>query len=177
MSRSQASIPLALIQPRGLLDTLCKSTGTTPGITLIGKYPCNDPSIFSRTAYLAKQLPSTVSSFIAATHPFSGPYPNEVWLLHCCCVLLGWTCLLCIWPRLYLRLRPWMWNVVNLTGALSPCLGLLTHPHAPPGLYWTNHVPVVGLVLHFTQISTTVRQSGRSAIIKWCTNSTHSLRM
>lgn len=141
---------------RGLLDTLCTVTGTTPGITLIGQYPCNDTNIFRRTAYLARQLPATFFSFVAATHPSSGQYPNEIWLLHCCCILFGWACLLVMWPRLYLCLRPWMWNMVILTGTLSPCLGLLTHPHAPPGLFWTSHVPIVGFVLHFTQILSTV---------------------
>lgn len=126
---------------------LCRATETTPGITLVEQYPCNNASVLTRTAFLATQLPSTLLSYLTAIHPSHGPYPNEVWHLHYLCVLLLGTCLLLARPQLYLHLRPWLWNVVSLTATLSPFLGLLTHPHAPPSLYWTDFWPVAGVML------------------------------
>lgn len=117
-----------------------------PGIRHIGQYPCN-ASTFVRTKYLALQLPSTLFSLAAATHLSSGPYPNEIRPLYGLCYILAVTGLLIISPRLFLKLRSWLWMFMSLTCTLAPFLGLLTHPHAPPSTYWVNYLPMVGVML------------------------------
>ncbi|MEW5315813.1 MAG: hypothetical protein WDW38_007217 [Sanguina aurantia] len=140
--------PCPLQLPHGvLLDTLCKASGCTPGITLIGRYPCGDPSLLSRTAFLVRQLPTTVRSLLAAVHPATGPYPNEIWVMYGLCVILPASCLAVVSPQLGLRVRSWLWVCVSLTCAGAPFVGLLTHPHAPPGLYWTTFLPLAGVMM------------------------------
>ncbi|MEW5297019.1 MAG: hypothetical protein WDW36_000256 [Sanguina aurantia] len=134
-------------QYRVLLDTLCKASGCTPGITLIGRYPCGDPSLLNRTAFLVRQLPTTVRSLLAAVHPATGPYPNEIWVMYGLCVILPASCLAVVSPQLGLRVRSWLWVCVSLTCAGAPFVGLLTHPHAPPGLYWTTFLPLAGVMM------------------------------
>lgn len=137
---------------RVLLDTLCRATGTTPGITLITQYPCDTAGILSHSAFLVWQLPSTVISYVSATHFSSGPYPNEIWPLHGFCIIfssvvVSWACVLFVCPQMFLRLRSWFWMLVSVTCTVSPFLGLLTHPNAPPGTYWTTYLPMVGVML------------------------------
>lgn len=149
---SHSQVLGAFFSDRGLLDTLCKATGTTPGITLIGQYPCNGANVVSKTMFLVRQLPSTAQSYLAAIHPYSGAYPNEIWPFNIFCFMVFSTCFILVHPRLYLRVRPWLWLLTSLIGTVSPVVGLLTHPHAPPGTYWSTGFPLMGVILHTQRI-------------------------
>lgn len=152
MSSCLTTFTLSSKTDRGLLDTLCKATGDTSGITLIGRYPCNEGNVLTHTIFLISQLPSTLSSYTAAINPHSGPFPNEAWLFHMGCFILCSTCLLLVSPRLFLGMRSWLWLLASMIGTISPIIGLLTHPHAPPSTYWKNGLPWMGIILQVQRI-------------------------
>lgn len=149
--------PISLPMFRVLLDTLCEATGTTPGIELIGHYPCGDPSWLSRSAFLFKQLPTALHSFISATHPLTGPYPNEIWALSPLVFIIPASCLAVTSPQLGLKLRSWLWMLSSLACSVTPLIGLLTHPNHPPSTYWTSCLPVCGALLQAHRIIFRVR--------------------
>ncbi|MEW5297021.1 MAG: hypothetical protein WDW36_000258 [Sanguina aurantia] len=165
---------------RVLLDTLCEATGTTPGIELIGHYPCGDPSWLSRSAFLFKQLPTALHSFISATHPLTGPYPNEIWALSPLVFIIPASCLAVTSPQLGLKLRSWLWMLSSLACSVTPLIGLLTHPNHPPSTYWTSCLPVCGALLQAHRIifrlhSHSDPQPMRSASA-WCDTPAATLR-
>lgn len=143
---------MLLFVTRGLLDTLCTATGTTPSITLIGQYPCNGGNALSHSVFLFAQLPSTLLSFAAASHPYSGPYPNEIWPLHVLFFVFLLTCFLLMHPKLYLQLRSFLWLLACLICTVSPVVGLFTHPHAPQGTFWTTGFPLIGVIIQSQRI-------------------------
>ncbi|MEW5297020.1 MAG: hypothetical protein WDW36_000257 [Sanguina aurantia] len=135
-------------QSRALFDTICNATGAAPATTHIQHYPCDEPNTLSRFAYLAARLPSTLLSYVSATHPSTGSHPNEIRPLCGICVILACTVFLVACPRLFLQWRSWLWMCVSCVCTAVPCVGLLTHPLAPPSSYWANYLPFVGLMMH-----------------------------